>query len=187
MFCNGITPRLADPDRIETAGLTLSSDSSCRVAVITDLCQASLLRAPPVRHHRQRGILSSRQNSVNRPPLPAALTHDPAQSGSFAGSPAFAAGAVKSRGAGGRRARDTRVEWGPWRGCREVSGTPVRSLDEPFPARTMPYGGILGPSWADHSSCSRKGSARSPRIRAESSQGAAQEVRMKRIAPRTPN
>jgi hypothetical protein len=71
MFCNGITPRLADPDRIETAGLTLSSDSSCRVAVITDLCQASLLRAPPVRHHRQRGILSSRQNSVNRPPLPA--------------------------------------------------------------------------------------------------------------------
>jgi hypothetical protein len=119
--------------------------------------------------------------------LLAALTHDPAQSGSFAGSPAFAAGAVKSRGAGGRRARDTRVEWGPWRGCREVSGTPVRSLDEPFPARTMPYGGMLGPSWADHSSCSRKGSARSPRIRAESSQGAAQEVRMKRIAPRTPN
>jgi hypothetical protein len=116
-----------------------------------------------------------------------ALTHDPAQSGSFAGSPAFAAGAVKSRGAGGRRARDTRVEWGSWRGFREVSGTPVRSLDEPFPARTMPYGGMLGPSWADHSSCSRKGSARSPRIRAESSQGAAQEVRMKRIAPRTPN
>jgi hypothetical protein len=124
---------------------------------------------------------------VKQVPGRTALTHDPAQSGSFAGSPAFAAGAVKSRGAGGRRARDTRVEWGSWRGFREVSGTPVRSLDEPFPARTMPYGGMLGPSWADHSSCSRKGSARSPRIRAESSQGAAQEVRMKRIAPRTPN
>jgi hypothetical protein len=139
----------------------------------------------------RRGDMEGKSGSTlllhNVPGTLSALTHDPAQSGSFAGSPAFAAGAVKSRGAGGRRARDTRVEWGPWRGCREVSGTPVRSLDEPFPARTMPYGGMLGPSWADHSSCSRKGSARSPRIRAESSQGAAQEVRMKRIAPRTPN
>jgi len=48
-------------------------------------------------------------------------------------------------------------------------------------------GWLLGPPWAGHSSCRRKGLVRSMRIRAESSQGAAQEVRMKAMAPRTPS
>jgi hypothetical protein len=48
-------------------------------------------------------------------------------------------------------------------------------------------GWFLGSSEAGHSICSRKGLARSPRIRAGSSQGAAQEFRMKAMAPRTPS
>jgi hypothetical protein len=46
---------------------------------------------------------------------------------------------------------------------------------------------VLGRPGQGYSSCSRNGSARSTRIRAGSSQGAAQELRMKAMAPRTPN
>jgi hypothetical protein len=54
---------------------------------------------------------------------------------------AFAVEAVRSQGAGDKRARDALVVWGQRRGDSEVSGTPGRSLVAPSSTPSCPQKG----------------------------------------------